>query len=318
MQEAMPLDPALQPILDAMNSRPRPPAGLSTAELRAIVHAEMDGSFFAIAEPAPEVANIVDRRVAVDGGEITVRVYTPPGTGPFPAHLYLHGGGFWVGTLDQFDGVCRGIAVGAECIVASVDYRLAPEHRFPTAAEDSYAALLWVVEHAAELGIDVTRVSVGGASVGGNLAAVTALMARDRTGPRLVFQVLEIPVTDLTMSFPSITENGTGYMLTAEGIEQYTGYYLGETGDPKDPYASPVLADDLSGLPPALVVTAELDPLRDEGEAYGQRLLDAGVPTTVVRMDGHIHGSMGFTKLLPSAREHHARVLTALRKAYAQ
>ena len=176
----------------------------------------MQTSFVALSEPGPDVAQIDDRVIPVDGGEITVRVYTPDGDGPFPAHVYFHGGGFWLGDLDFSDGTCRELCDGAKCVVVSVDYRLAPEHTYPTAPEDSYAALLWTVAHADELGIDTTRVSVGGASAGGNLAAVVALMARDRSGPPLVAQVLEIPVTDLTMSQPSVVENGEGYLLTRD------------------------------------------------------------------------------------------------------
>ena len=253
----------------------------------------------------------------VDGGEITVRIYTPFGQGPFPAHLYLHGGGFWLGRPDHFDSNCQATADGAGCVVVSVDYRLAPEHKFPTAPEDCYAALLWLVDHAAELDVDPTRVSVGGGSAGGNLTAVVALMARDRNGPELVFQLLEIPVTDLTGSQPSIVENGSGYMLTKEGMELCVEYYLADPADKTHPYASPLLADDLSGLPPALVMTAEFDPLRDEGEAYGRRLAEAGVPTSIRRWEGQFHGSIMMGKLIPDlSEEYRVMVVDALRAAY--
>jgi acetyl esterase len=312
----VPVDPVLQPLLAAMNERPAPRADLSVAELREHLHAGMEVGLLAFGDDPSECASVVDRRVPVEDGEITVRVYTPAGDAPFPAYLYLHGGGFWLGTLDQFDPVCRSIANGARCVVASVDYRLAPEHKFPTAPGDCYAALLWLAAHADELEVDTERLSVGGASAGGNLAAVVALMARDRNGPQLLFQILEIPVTDLTMSQPSVTENGAGYMLTKEGIAQYMSYYLDDPADATHPYASPLFADDLANLPPALVVSAEFDPLRDEGEAYAARLVEAGVPTTLVRMDGHIHGSLGFTKLMPSAVDHRERVFDVLTAAY--
>jgi acetyl esterase len=305
----------LVPILDAMNQAAPMPDGLTVAEQRAQIHVMMDMSFVAMGEDTIEVGEVIDHRVPVDGGEITVRVYTPASAGPFPAHLWIHGGGFWLGTLDQFDAACRHIAVKAECVVASVDYRLAPEHKFPTPPEDCYAALEWLVAQASALQVDTNRISVGGASAGGNLSAVVALMARDRGGPPLVLQVLDIPVTDLTMSHPSITENGEGYMLTKEGCAQYVGYYLDDPTDATHPYASPFFADDLSGLPPALVTTAEFDPLRDEGEAYAERLRAAGVPVDLWRMDGHIHGSMAFTKMMPSAQEHHRRTIAALRAA---
>lgn len=312
----MPLEPIIKSILDAAAAAPPLPPMATIAEQRAAANQLTEASFLALAEPGPEVASMVDRRVTVAGGEITVRIYTPFGAGPFPAHLYMHGGGFWIGTLGQFDNGCRFLCAGSACVVVSVDYRLAPEHKFPTAPEDCYAALLWTVAHAAGLRIDPTRLSVGGASAGGNLAAVVSLMARDRGGPSIVFQLLEIPVTDLTMSQPSIIENGEGYMLTRAAMEQCRDFYLADPADASHPYASPLLAPDLSGLPPAMVVTAEFDPLRDEGEAYGRRLQQAGVSTTIRRMDGHIHGSAFLTKLLPSARAYREESIAALRAAY--
>jgi acetyl esterase len=315
--DRMPIDPRLQPILDAAAAAPPPDPSLSIAQKRAAAHAAMEMGFLAFSEPGPDPAATTDHRIAVDGGEITVRVYTPHGVGPFPAHVYFHGGGFWLGELDHSDSSCRAISAGAGCVVASVDYRLAPEHAFPTGAEDCYTALQWVVDHAGELDVDASRVSIGGGSAGGNLTAVVALMARDRGGPRLVFQLLEIPVTDLTLSQPSIDENGAGFLLTKDAIRQYTDYYLGETGDAKHPYASPLFADDLGGLPPALVMTAEFDPLRDEGEAYGRRLQEAGVPTTIRRWEGQFHGSQNFATVIPeAAAEYRDQVNAALRAAY--
>jgi acetyl esterase len=312
----MPVDPAIQPFLDAVRDVPPPDPSLSPAERRAMAHQMMERSFFALAESGPEVAGVTDRYVPVSNGQIAVRVYTPFGVAPHPAHLYIHGGGFFMGTLDHFDATCRELCVGADCVVVSVDYRLAPEHKFPTPPEDCYAALCWTFEHADELGIDTSRVSVGGGSAGGNLAAVTALMARDRGGPSLVFQLVEIPVTDLTMSHPSIVENGEGYMLTVDAMKEFTAWYIASDADLTNPYASPFFADDLTDLPPALVMTAEFDPLRDEGEAYAQRLSDAGVPTRLKRWDGHIHGAASFTKVLPSARDYRADAIAALREAY--
>jgi acetyl esterase len=312
----MPVDAALVPVLEAAATRSAPSRHLSVDQLRAAAYEMMEASFIALAEPGPDIANIEDRRVPVTDGDIGVRVYTPFGHGPFPAHVYLHGGGFWIGTLDSFDRSCRHLCSGAECVVVSVDYRLAPEHKFPTAPEDCYAALLWTVEHATELGIDAARVSVGGGSAGGNLSAVVALMARDRGGPPLVLEVLDIPVTDLTMSQPSVEENGEGYLLTRSAMEQYRDFYLADPADAKEPYASPLLAPDLSNLPPTLVMTAEFDPLRDEGEAYAARLAEAGVPVTQRRWEGHVHGSCEMTSLVPSAREWRDAVIEALRAAY--
>ena len=313
----MPVDPALVPILEAARDVPAPEPGLSVSEKRAFAHGVMQQAFLALAEPGPDVVAVADRTVPVNGGEIGVRVYTPDGDGPFPAHMYFHGGGFWLGDLDYCDITARELCAGAGCVVVSVDYRLAPEHKFPAGAEDSYAALCWTAEHAEELGIDPDRISVGGASAGGNLAAVVCLMARDRSGPPIILQVLDIPVTDVTMSCASITENGEGYLLTQDSIEQYCDYYLTDPADAKNPYASPLLADDLSGLPPAVVMTAELDPLRDEGEQYAERLAAAGVPVTAKRWDGHVHGSLSMTALIPSARDWRQAVIDALRAAYA-
>jgi len=313
----MPVDPALLPILEAANSNPPTrDASLSVAEQREVAHGYMQQSFIALGEPPPDVAAIVDRTLPVDGGEITVRVYTPEGDAPFPAHVYFHGGAFWLGELHHFDIGCQELCAGAGCVVVSVDYRLAPEHKFPIPVEDCYAALLWTFAHADELAIDTARVSVGGGSAGGALTAAVALMARDRSGPPLVLQLLDIPVTDLTMSCPSIVENGEGYLLTHDAIAQYIDFYLADPADTKNPYASPLMAADLSALPPAVVMTAEFDPLRDEGEAYAARLAEAGVPVTQRRWDGHVHGSASMTALVPSAREWRRAVIDALRAAY--
>ena len=313
----MPVLPALQSMLDAVNAAPPPPPGRTPAEARETAHASMAMMFGATQHEGPPVREQHDHRVPVDGGEITVRVYVPEGDGPFPCHVYFHGGGFWLGTLEASDDSCRRLAVDTGCIVASVDYRLAPETQFPLPAEDCFAALRWVVDHAGELGVDATRVSVGGASAGGNLAAVTALLARDRGGPPLVLQVLEIPVTDLTMSQASVEENAEGYLLTRSSMEQYVGYYLADPADATNPYASPLLADDLTGLPPAIVMTAEFDPLRDEGEAYAARLQEAGVPTSLTRWAGQFHGSYTMAKIIPEeAAAYHQAVVTALRDAY--
>ena len=311
----MPVDPALVPMLEAAATAPKPDPSVPVAERRAAMD-EMADEFLDLAEPGPDVADVRDRVVPVDGGEVTVRVYTPDGSGPFPAHVYLHGGGFWMGTIDECDTRCRELCAGAQCVVISVDYRLAPEHKYPVAAEDCYAALCWTVDHAAELHIDANRVSVGGESAGGNLSAVVALMAHDRSGPQIIFQVLEIPALDLTMSSPSIAENGEGYFLTLESLEECYDLYLSDPAQAKEPYASPLFAEDLSGLPPALVTTAEFDPLRDEGEAYAARLADAGVAVMQRRFDGHVHFSGTFTNLVPSARDWRALTIAQLRQAY--
>jgi acetyl esterase len=309
----MPIDSRLQPFLDVIATSPSAATGeLSVAERRLIA-----GRQFPHDPDRPEVASVQDHSVAVADGKITVRVYRPAASAPVPAHLYLHGGGFWLGDLDQVDASCRRLVTNVGCVVASVDYRLAPEVRFPVPPEDCYAALCWLVERAGHFGVDPARVSVGGGSAGGNLAAVTAMMARDRGGPALVLQVLELPVIDLTLSFPSVVENGEGYLLTRQGMEQYIGYYLADPSEAKEPYASPIFATDLAGLPPALIMTAAYDPLRDEGEAYGERLREAGVSADIRRWEGQFHGSQNLIDLIPDKVEAYRAVLyQAYRDAY--
>ncbi|HSS12009.1 MAG TPA: alpha/beta hydrolase, partial [Acidimicrobiales bacterium] len=222
--------------------------------------------------------------------------------------------------LDSHDATCRTLANGSGAVVVSVDYRLAPEHRFPAAPEDAYAATLWAAQHAAELGADATRMAVAGDSAGGNLAAVVPLMARDRGGPLLRFQLLVYPVTDVSPTrddYPSKSDNATGYFLTAEHIEWYRDKYLPNGHDGSAPYVSPVHATDVAGLPPALVITAEYDPLRDEGEAYGRKLNDAGVPAEIERCAGMFHGFFGMSTILDGATAANERAAAALRRALA-
>lgn len=309
----MPLLPGLQPIFGSLTSM-AVPDDLPVPEMRAAMHEAIEASFSALSEAVDPVESEVDHRIPVEGGEITVRVYRPHLQSPAPCHVYLHGGGFFLGTLDQSDATCRALARDVACVVASVDYRLAPEHKYPTATEDAYVALVWVDEHADELGVDRARISVGGGSAGGNLAAVVSLMARDRSGPMPVFQVLEIPVTDFTRSDPLIFESEG---ITIDGEKKYAEYYLRSAADGSEPYASPLLASDLTGLPPALVMCAEYDPLSVEGMAYALRLRDAGVPVEAVCWEGQFHGSQGMAKLIPDeARRYHEKVVAALRAAF--
>ncbi len=316
MGGTLPVDPIIQPILDAINAAGQPERTLPAAERRDIANAAAAKSFVAMSEPGPDMASVTDHTIEVDGGKITVRVFVPHRSLPLPIHVNFHGGGWFMGTLELDEAAMRWIASEVGCIVASVDYRLAPEHKYPTAAEDCYAALLWTVDHAAELGGDGSRVSVGGGSAGGNLAAVIALMARDRGGPPLLFQLLEIPATDLTLSQPSIEENGEGFMLTKASMHEMVRDYLGDLSKATEPYASPLLAADHSGLPPALIMTCEYDPLRDDGDAYAKRLAAAGVPVEIRCWPGMIHGAGAFTAILPSARDYRTLVIDALSAAH--
>ena len=255
-----------------------------------------------------DVARVDDFTIPVAGGAIRLRRYSPAaaGQGLQPAFFHIHGGGFTLGSIDWIYNAakCAHICAAAGCTVTTVEYRLAPEFPFPTAPEDCYAALLWVVDHADELGIDPTRTAIGGESAGGNLAAVVALMSRDRDGPPLILQVLEVPVTDMSGrsdEHPSLDLYGVGYGLDRAVIEAFQDDYLPRPIDRDAAYVSPLRADDLTGLPPAHVVTAEFDPLRDSGEAYAQRLQEAGVPTTLRRFEGHTHGSSSLWQTWPSA-----------------
>jgi acetyl esterase len=267
--------------------------------------------------PREDVASVRDHRVPVADGEITVRVFTPAATSPRPALVYLHGGGWVTGDVESHEGICRTLANGARCVVASVDYRCAPEFAYPTAAEDAYAATRWLVEHASALGVDPRRIATCGDSAGGNLAAAVPLMARDRGGPALALQVLVYPVTDAAFDTASYLENAEGYLLTRRAMRWYWDQYVPDPADRAQPYAAPLRARDLAGLPPALVITAEYDPLRDEGEAYARRLGAAGVPVTLTRYPGMVHAFFRYTNLLDSARAAVAEVVSALEKAWA-
>lgn len=309
----MPLDPQAQALVDTMARLNLKPIEDSTPEeARESMRSRTAGL-----GPFPDVAATTEHRVQVRGGEIPIRLYAPGGPGPHPVLVFYHGGGWVIGDLDTHDGVCRSLTNAAACTVASVDYRLAPESKYPVAAEDAYAALGWIVANGARLGIDSRRVAVGGDSAGGNLAAVAALMARDRKGPALVLQALIYPVTNHDLDTPSYHENATGYVLTREAMRWFWRHYLERAEQGREPLASPLQAPSLAGLPPALVITAACDPLRDEGEAYAARLRDAGVPVTLTRYDGMFHGFLRMTRFLDKARAAMDEVTGSLRKAFA-
>jgi acetyl esterase len=252
--------------------------------------------------PGEPVAEVEDLFIPGPAGDLPARVYRPKGDGNLPLCVYFHGGGWVIGDLDSQDADCRAIANGSGCIVVSVNYRHAPEHRFPAAAEDAYWATRWVEENGERLKGDASRLAVYGMSAGGNLAAVTALMARDRAGPRISYQVLIVPVTNYAFDTPSYEENGEDYVLTRREMQWFWAHYLANPADGSDPYASPLRAPDLRGLPPAFVMTAEYDPLRDEGRAYADRLKEAGVPVSYQCRKGMVHMFHGPKALRDVAR----------------
>jgi acetyl esterase len=313
------LAPEIQTLLDWATAVADRYGGLSQPELRPLLRDELDAELRRRGAVVETVAQVADERVPVSGGEIDVRVFTPPGGEPRPAFIHLHGGGFVFGTVHSLvnEVKCAHLCRAAGCTVVTVEYRLAPEHRFPTAPEDCYAALLWTVENARRLGIDPKRIAVGGESAGGNLAAAVALLTRDRGGPPLALQLLEVPVTDISDSandYPSVARYDKGYGLDRLDMEDFAAAYLGPA-DGRLPYASPVLATDLGGLAPAHVLTVEYDILRDSGEAYAQRLEAAGVPTTHRRLAGVTHGAGAIWQEWPPAREWMDDVSAALRQA---
>lgn len=250
------------------------------------------------------VAKIENLNIPGPGGDLPIRVYTPEGKHPFPVLVYFHGGGYVIGNLDTHDGPCRALANRTPCIVLSVDYRLAPENRFPAAVDDAYAAVSWATDNAAVIGADAGRMAVAGDSAGGNLAAVVCLLAKINSYPDLKYQILIYPITDLSnVDNGSYREHAAGYMLTREAMIYYRDHYLGMGGDQKDPYASPLLADDLSGLPPALVIAAEFDILKDEGKAYADRLKNAGVPVIYSLYPDMIHAFFNLGGVTGRARD---------------
>jgi len=285
------------------------------AEVRAS-RAKTADAMAELAGPEEPVARVEDRTIPGPGGPIPVRVYWPAAGKKLPALIYMHGGGWVFGTIGSVDRNCRVFANGANCVVINVDYRLAPEHKFPAAAEDSYAVLAYAAAHADEFGIDPERLAVGGDSAGGNLAAVACLMARDRSGPKPVFQLLVYPVTDHDDDSPSMTEND-GIFLSRAAIRYFWKHYTASAEEARQAYASPLKAKTLEGLPPAFVITAECDPLRDQGQAYARRLEAAGVPTASKCYAGAIHVFFQMGAVIDSGKEAVADAVEALRKALA-
>lgn len=310
----MPLDPQAKALFDFIGlSGLTPVEQLTPQEARTMFEALAEARRKLAVEPVDQIR---DLKIPGPEDEIPIRVYTPKVQSPAPALIYFHGGGWVLGGLESHDHVCPALANNASCVVLSVDYRLAPEHKFPAAVHDSFAATQCIADHAGELGVDRSRIAVGGDSAGGNLAAVVSQIARDRGGPALAYQLLIYPGTDMRMSMPSIDENADGPLLTKASMHWFVNHYLNSDADRTDPLASPLLASNLRDLPPAFILTAECDPLRDEGEAYGQHLREAGVPVEVQRYEGMPHGFFSFAAALDGGRRALADVTSRLRSAF--
>jgi acetyl esterase len=251
--------------------------------------------------PPAAVHTVADHDISVAGGSIAVRIYRPTASSLHPAVLYFHGGGWVLGDLEHSDALCRALCIATGAVVANVNYRLAPEHKYPVAAEDCYAALRFVAQNAARLGIDAGRVAVAGSSAGGNLAAATALMSRDRGGPEIRAQLLIYPVLDAACAFPSYESFTEGYIISAEEMLWYWRQYLSDPNAANDAYACPLRAADLSRLPSTLVITAEYDPVRDDGEVYADQLQAFGVSARLSRYPGTLHGFFAMPRVLEKA-----------------
>jgi acetyl esterase len=305
------LYPEVRALLEANEAEGAPAMEtLSPAEARQAVIDALK----AVAGQSEEIGRVEDFRIPHPEHPIPIRIFTPTGDGPFPSLVYFHGGGWVVCDLDTHDAVCRAIARRAGAVVVAVDYRLSPEYKFPAAVEDCYTATEWVAANAASLAVDPRRIAVGGDSAGGNLSAVMCLKSRDEGGPALALQVLVYPVTNLaSFDTPSYREFAEGYYLTRAEMEWFRGHYLARTEDAQSPYASPLLAPDLRGLPPALVITAECDTLRDEGEAYAKRLAEAGVEVACTRYGGMIHPFFSLGAAFSQGRRAIEQVAAAVR-----
>jgi acetyl esterase len=294
----VPVDPHIAALLTALADAGLPPMYEGTAEAARLQYLAL--STTRSPDDVVPVAATEDRTVPGAEGDLRARVYRPEGEGPFPTVAFFHGGGWVIGDLETHDAMVRSICRGSRAVVVAVDYRLAPEHPFPAAADDAVAAARWIAAHLDEFGGD-DRLAVAGDSAGGNLAAVVA-QTLTAEGTPVAAQFLVYPAVDALGDYPSRTENARGYFLEQPTMDWFYGHYAGAWDDAKDPRLSPLRAADLSGLPPAVVVTAEYDPLRDEGEAYGEALRAAGVPAVVRRYDGMVHGFFAMGALSPAAQ----------------
>lgn len=311
------LDPHARALLDLMAERGVPPTHTLQPDEARRLYRERRG----FTQPdAPVVADVRALEAPGPAGAVPLRFYRPEGLpAEAPVLVYFHGGGWTIGDLDTHDVLCRELAIGAHCALVAVDYRLGPEHRFPAAVDDALAATRWVQSQAGALGIDPARLALGGDSAGGNLAAVVALALRDEAGaaPAPCLQLLIYPATDMRCGAPSHRHNGEGYLLTRDTIAYFRGHYIADPAQWADWRASPLLHADLSRLPPALVITAGFDPLRDEGRAYADALSAAGTAAQYICFERQIHGFITMGRVIPEARTAVDLCTAALRRAFA-
>jgi acetyl esterase len=310
-ETATALDPQAKAVIDLVIKSGRPPYHqLSPKDARQMFRETRP----AATPPAPEIGAVTD--LTADG--IPIRLYRPqgvPASTALPALVFFHGGGWVIGDLETHDVLCRQLTAGAGISVINVDYRLAPEYTFPAAIDDAWAATRWVAAHAAELGIDAGRLAVGGDSAGGNLAAVVALLARDRGAPSIALQALIYPVTDVGAESPSYADFADGFMLTRDSMRWFIAHYLAGKEDAVDWRVSPLRAPSVAGVAPTLVVTAGFDPLRDEGDAYARKLREAGVRVDTICYGGMIHGFVPMGRLIETGNRAVAHIAATLREA---
>ena len=305
----MSLDPALREFLDRLADIGRPsPFDQTPQQVR-----ETYSLIGALGLRPQDPPSAQDRLIPGPAGDIPVRLYRPDVAGPLPVVVFFHGGGWSIGSIDTHEPLCEQFAVQVPAVVVSVDYRLAPEHPYPAALEDCLAATAWASAHAPDLGGDPGRLAVAGDSAGGNLAAVVCLKARDTGGPPIAFQLLLYPATDLVTSYPSYVENGQGYFLTLEDLEWFARNYAPDDKY-REPDVSPLFAERISGLPPALIVTAGFDPLRDQGEAYAQRLREGGVRAASLHYPGMTHAFLQLDQVVPAAHDAVQKTAATLRE----
>jgi acetyl esterase len=308
----MPLDPQAQAVIEMIEALGVAELNDDTDpnEIRALMNA-------AVLPSGIEIASVTDREIPGPAGPIPVRVYRPAGDAPKPVIVYFHGGGWVLGSLATHDGTCRRLADGVDAVVVSVDYRMGPEDRFPAAVDDSFAALGWVAAHADELGADASRLAVAGDSAGGNLAAVTSQLARDAGGPEIRFQLLVYPVTDHEFGSVSMEENAEGYYLTRDAMRWFYDRYLNDPSEGDDARVSPIRNADLANLPPAFVLTAQYDPLRDQGIAYADALLAAGNEVAMTMYEGLFHGFFSMFDLIDAGKAAFDDAIAAITAAVA-